>query len=99
VSVPHLSAAEARRLDWDIAGLWYTLADFDELVHGPRRKRFDTPQNRQLYAAQYARLEQLETKRYGAPVILSRTSRNQKGCAIIRAGAANWRGDDAGRAC
>ena len=30
---------------------------------------------------------------------LSRTSRNQKGCAIIRAGAANWRGDDAGRAC
>jgi len=32
-------------------------------------------------------------------VHLSRTSRNQKGCAIIRAGAANWRGDDAGRAC
>jgi hypothetical protein len=70
VSVPHLSAAEAERLDWDIAGLWYTLADFDDLVHGPRRERFDTPQNRQLYTAQYARLQQLETKRYGAPVIL-----------------------------
>ena len=65
-----LSAAEAERLDWDIAGLWYSLADFDELVHGPRRERFDTPQNRQLYAAQYAELQQLETKRYGAPVIL-----------------------------
>ena len=70
VSVPHLSAAEAERLDWDIAGLWYTLTDFDELVHGPRRERFDTPKHRQLYAAQYARLQQLETKRYGAPVIL-----------------------------
>ena len=70
VSVPHLSAAEAERLDWDIAGLWYNLADFDELVHGPRRERFGTPQNRQLYAAKYAQLQQLETKRYGAPVIL-----------------------------
>ena len=70
MSVPRLSAAEAERLDWDIAGLWYNLADFDELVHGPRRERFDTSQNRQLYAAQYAELQQLETKRYGAPVIL-----------------------------
>jgi hypothetical protein len=70
VSVPHLSAAEAERLDWDIAGLWYTLTDLDEEMHGPRRERFGTPQNRQLYAAQYAQLQQLETKRYGAPVIL-----------------------------
>ena len=30
---------------------------------------------------------------------LSRQSRNQKGCAIISAGAANWRGDNAGGAC
>ena len=70
MSVPLLSAAETARLDWDIAGLWYYLADFDELVHGPRRERFDTPQNRKIYAAKYAELQQLETKRYGAPAIL-----------------------------
>jgi len=31
--------------------------------------------------------------------VLSRTSRNQKGCAIISVGAGDWRGDDAGGAC
>ena len=30
---------------------------------------------------------------------LSRTSRNQEGCAIIPWGAANWRGDHGGGAC
>ncbi len=32
-------------------------------------------------------------------MLLSRQSRNQTGCAIIPAGAADWRGDDAGGTC
>jgi hypothetical protein len=65
-----LSAAEVEKLDWDIAGVWYKLADFDEEMSGPRRRRFDTAENRRQYAAWQEQLQRLEIKRYGAPVIL-----------------------------
>ncbi len=70
VSAPHLSAADAGRLDWEISKLWYALADFDAETAGPHGARFDTAENRSRYAATQAELRQLETKRYGAPVIL-----------------------------
>ena len=41
--------------------------DEDWRPGAPKRRRVDTPENRQLYAAQYAELQQLETKA-GAPV-------------------------------
>jgi transposase len=41
----------------------------------------------------------VQGKLHGVQMSLSRTSRNQKGCAIIPAGAGDWRGDDAGGAC
>ena len=70
VTAPHLSAADAGRLDLEIAKLWYKLGDFDEEMAGPRRARFDTAENRRQYAALQAELRRLETKRYGAPVVL-----------------------------
>ena len=70
VTAPHLSAADAGRLDWEISTLWYRLADFDAEMNGRQRARFDTPENWRRYAALQAELRRLETKRYGAPVVL-----------------------------
>ena len=70
VTAPHLSAADAGRLDREIERLWFKLADFSEVLQGPDHARFHTAENRKRYAATQAELRQLETKRYGAPVIL-----------------------------
>ncbi len=65
-SAPHLSAAEAGRLDLAISKLRYWIADYAELS-GERGARFDTAENRQAYAAAQAELRKLETARYGSP--------------------------------
>jgi hypothetical protein len=69
VTAPHLSAADAGRLDWQIAKLWYALSDFKEAV-AAEPARFGTPENRRRFAGLQAELQGLETKRYGAPAIL-----------------------------
>ena len=70
VTAPHLSAADAGRLDGEIATLWFLVADLDAAMASPQRARFDTAENWRRYAALQAELRRLETQRYGAPVIL-----------------------------
>ncbi len=65
-SAPHLSAADAGRLDLAISKLRYRIADYAELA-SQRSARFDTAENRQAYAAAQAELRKLETARYGSP--------------------------------
>ncbi len=70
VTAPHLSAADAGRLDGEIARFWFLVADLDAAMASPQRARFDTAENRRRYAALQAELRRLETRRSGAPVIL-----------------------------
>ncbi len=70
VTAPQLSAADAGRLDKKIAELWFLVADFDAAMASPQRARFDTAENWHRYAGLQAELRRLETKRYGAPVVL-----------------------------
>ncbi len=65
-SAPHLSAADAGRLNLAISKLRYRIADYAELA-SQRSARFDTAENRQAYAAAQAELRKLETARYGSP--------------------------------
>ena len=70
VIAPQLSAADAGRLDGEITKLWFLVADLDAAMASPQRARFDTAENWRRYAALQAELRRLETRRYGAPVIL-----------------------------
>ena len=70
VTAPHLSAADAGRLDKKIAELWFLVSDLDAAIASPQRARFDTAENWRRYASLQAELRKLETKRYGAPVVL-----------------------------
>ena len=70
VVAPQLSAADAGRLDWEISKLWFLVADLDAAMASPQRARFDTAENWHRYAGLQSELRRLETKRYGAPVIL-----------------------------
>ena len=70
VTAPQASAADAGRLDKKIAELWFLVADFDAAMASPQRARFDTAENWHRYAGLQAELRRLETKRYGAPVVL-----------------------------
>ena len=69
----------------------YALAPFDKKGHVVElRKRFRECLRKN---------GEWEARKFAYWQALSRRSRNQRGCAIVVAGAADWRGDDAGGAC
>ncbi len=55
VTAPQLSATDAGRLDREIAGLWFLVADFDAAMASPQRARFDTAENWRRYAGSASR--------------------------------------------
>ncbi len=73
VNAPNLPEDEIERLDDKISELWYLVNDYGqelETAAGARRERLLTAESKRRYALARTELEQLEIRRYGAPIVL-----------------------------
>ena len=82
VRAPNLSQNEIERLDDKISELWYLANDYEqELARatGAKRERLLSARDQRRYALAKTELQQLEIRRYGAPVVLRDTDPNPNG--------------------
>jgi hypothetical protein len=73
VRAPNLREDAIERLDDKISELWYLVTDYDQelaTAKAAKRERLLSAEDRRRYALAKTQLEQLEIRRYGAPVVL-----------------------------
>jgi hypothetical protein len=73
INAPNLPEDEIERLDDKISELWYLVNDYGQelaTATGVRRERLLSAESKRRYALAKTELEQLEIRRYGAPVVL-----------------------------